>query len=89
MSLVLQSYFKTGAVNAVTMWLSQTAFQKAKYVQAGIPAERVEVMAPPREEAPDPVNWNDEGYLLFLGRLVPEKGIRFSLERVNVKLEIV
>jgi glycosyltransferase involved in cell wall biosynthesis len=81
MSLVLRAYFKTGAVNAVTMWLSQTAFQKAKYVQAGIPAERVEVMAPPREEAPAPVNWNDDGYLLFLGRLVPEKGIRFLLER--------
>jgi glycosyltransferase involved in cell wall biosynthesis len=27
------------------------------------------------------VNWNDDGYLLFLGRLVPEKGIRFLLER--------
>jgi glycosyltransferase involved in cell wall biosynthesis len=39
------------------------------------------VLAPPRELASAPANWNDDGYLLFLGRLVPEKGIRFLLER--------
>lgn len=81
MACVLRAYFKTGAVNAVTLWLSQTEFQKAKYVQAGIDEERVVVMAPPREPAPMPKRWGDEGYLLYLGRLVPEKGVRFLLDR--------
>jgi glycosyltransferase involved in cell wall biosynthesis len=81
MAMVLQAYFKSGAVNAVTMWLSQSEFQKKKYVAAGIPEERVEVLMPPREAAPKPERWKDEGYLLFLGRLVPEKGIRFLLDQ--------
>jgi glycosyltransferase involved in cell wall biosynthesis len=80
-SLVLHAYFKSGAVDAVTTWLSQTDFQKAKYVKAGIPVEKIEVLPPPRPAAPLPQRWEDEGYLLFLGRLVPEKGIGFLLDQ--------
>lgn len=50
-------------------------------MKAGIPAEHIEVLPPPRPPAPLPQRWEDEGYLLFLGRLVPEKGIRFLLDQ--------
>ena len=83
MALVLQAYFRTGAFEAVTMWLSQTAFQKARYVAAGVKPEAIEVLLPPRElgPGPRPGEGSEEGGLLFLGRLVPEKGVRFLLEQ--------
>ena len=80
MALVLRAYFRTGAFEAVTTWLSQTAFQKARYTAAGVMPEAIEVLLPPREPSPGPGEWSEEGGLLFLGRLVPEKGVRFLLE---------
>lgn len=80
-SLLLKAYFKTGAFDAVTSWLAPTEFQKAKFVEAGIDPERIEVMLPPRRLEPPPAEWRDEGYLLFLGRLVPEKGVLFLLDQ--------
>jgi len=87
-SLMLKAYFRGGAFEAVTTWLSQSAFQKARYVAAGIPAESIEVLLPPRTLEPAPEAWTDEGYLLFLGRLVPEKGIVFLLEQWEAARQI-
>lgn len=80
-SLVLQVYFRRGAFKAVTTWLSQTHFQKGKFVEAGIAEQQIEVLRPPRPLSAAPEHWTDEGYLMFLGRLVPEKGIGFLLEQ--------
>ncbi len=78
-SLLLKAYFKTGAFNAVTTWLAPTAFQKARFIEAGVAPERLEVLLPPRELAAPPEVWREDGSLLFLGRLVPEKGVLFLL----------
>lgn len=80
-SMVLQAYFRLGAFKAVTTWLSQTHFQKAKFVEAGIAEQQIEVLRPPRPVRAAPQDWNDEGYLMFLGRLVPEKGLGFLLDQ--------
>ncbi len=79
-SLLLKAYFRTGAFEAVTSWLAPAEFQKTKFAAAGIDPERIEVMLPPRQLEPPPAEWRDEGYLLFLGRLVPEKGVLFLLD---------
>lgn len=81
MALVLHAYFRTGAFAAVTTWLSQTTFQKARFVAAGIAEEQIEVLLPPRELGRGPESWQPGESLLFLGRLVPEKGVLFLLEQ--------
>lgn len=80
-SLLLKTYFKTGVLDAVTTWLAPTAFQKTRFIAAGVDSERVEVLLPPRQMAPPPETWREDGSLLYLGRLVPEKGVLFLLDQ--------
>ncbi len=58
----------------VNRFIALTDFAREKFVQAGLPAEKVEVK--PNFIYPDPGVRNGEGhYSLFVGRLSPEKGI--------------
>ena len=79
-SLLLRAYFRTGAFESITTWLAPTAFQKARFIEAGVDPDRLEVLLPPRELAPRPEAWREDGSLLFLGRLVKEKGVLFLLD---------
>ncbi len=80
-STLLKAYFKTGAFNTITTWLAPTQFQKERFAEAGVAPESIEVLLPPRQLAPPPEVWREDGSLLFLGRLVPEKGILFLLDQ--------
>ncbi len=80
-SLLLKTYFKTGAFEAVTTWLAPTAFQKARFIEAGVAPESIKVLLPPRQLEPRSKDWHEDGSLLFLGRLVPEKGVLFLLDQ--------
>ena len=69
----------------VDLFLAPSEFVRDKLVAAGYPKERIEVLphfqALPAEERLMP----DEGYVLYFGRLSPEKGV-YELLRTMVRL---
>jgi glycosyltransferase involved in cell wall biosynthesis len=59
---------------AVTLYFTPSHFARAKLAEAGLPADRI--LVKPNFVHPDPgVGSGDGGYVLFVGRLSPEKGI--------------
>lgn len=58
----------------VDVYVAPTHFARAKFVEGGLPAERI--MVKPNCVYPDPgVGAGDGGFALYVGRLSPEKGI--------------
>lgn len=58
----------------VDVYVAPTHFARAKFVEGGLPAERI--MVKPNCVHPDPgVGAGDGGFALYVGRLSPEKGI--------------
>jgi glycosyltransferase involved in cell wall biosynthesis len=62
----------------VDIFIALTEFARQKFIQGGLPADRVVVK--PNFVYPDPgPGAHDGGYALFAGRLSPEKGVRTLL----------
>ncbi len=62
----------------VDLYIALTEFARRKFIEGGIPAEKIVVK--PNFVAPDPGEGRHEGnYALFVGRLSPEKGVRTLL----------
>jgi glycosyltransferase involved in cell wall biosynthesis len=62
----------------VAVYVALSEFAKAKFVQGGVPENMIVVK--PNFVHPDPgVGTGDGGFALFVGRLVPEKGVRTLL----------
>ncbi|HMB82818.1 MAG TPA: glycosyltransferase family 4 protein, partial [Terriglobales bacterium] len=69
----------------VDMFLAPSEFVRSKLIGAGFPAPRIEVL-PHFQALPGDENLTtDEGYLLYFGRLSPEKGV-YELLRAMVRL---
>jgi glycosyltransferase involved in cell wall biosynthesis len=69
----------------VDAYIALTQFQKAKLVQAGLPAAKIHikpnfVFAPPAVEAAVEAPIAAAAYILFVGRLAAEKGIAVLIE---------
>jgi glycosyltransferase involved in cell wall biosynthesis len=62
-----------GSFGAVTRFLAVSDFVKSKYVEAGVPAERIIVK--PNFSWPVPRRKGPGAYFLFVGRLSAEKGL--------------
>ncbi len=63
----------------VDLYVAPTEFARRKFIEGGLPEERV--LVKPHFVAPDPgVGGGGGGYALFVGRLVVEKGVRTLLE---------
>jgi glycosyltransferase involved in cell wall biosynthesis len=63
----------------VDCFYTGTNFSRSVFIRAGMPAEQIEVK--PNSVVPDPgVGSGDGGYALFVGRLMPEKGISTLLK---------
>lgn len=61
-------------VRMVDVYIALTEFARQKFIQSGLPAERVVVK--PNFVSPDPgVGERKGGYALYVGRLSPEKGV--------------
>ena len=71
---------RTGSLSVVRRWIAVSEFMRAKFIEAGVPEDRVVTLrhcwTRRGETAPEP----ESGHYLFLGRLVPEKGIDTMLE---------
>lgn len=62
----------------VDIFIALTEFARQKFIQGGLPADRIVVK--PNFVDPDPgPGLHDGGYALFVGRLSPEKGVRTLL----------
>ena len=79
--------------NKVDVYIALTEFARRKFIEGGLPAERMTVK--PNFVDPDPgPGTSDEGHALFVGRLSPEKGVDTLLAawerlRGRVPLKIV
>lgn len=63
----------------VDRYIALTEFARQKFIQGGVPAEKLVVK--PNFVAPDPgVGAGDGGYALFVGRLSEEKGVDLLLD---------
>jgi len=76
----------------VDVYIALTEFMRQKFIEGGLPAEKIVVK--PNFVAPDPdMGLHDGGYALFVGRLSQEKGVMTLLQTwqklKNIPLKIV
>lgn len=80
LSFYLERLHATGLLDTVDRWIAVSEFMRKKFVEAGISESKVTTLrhcwTPVAEQPSD----EDHGYYLFLGRLVPEKGVGTLLE---------
>ncbi len=69
----------------VDMFLAPSEFVRSKLIDGGFPAQRIEVLAHFQALPSAERLTADEGYLLYFGRLSPEKGV-YELLRAMVRL---
>lgn len=71
---------RAGSLTVVRRWIAVSEFMREKFIEAGVPEDRVVTLRhcwkPRCEPVPEPAS----GHYLFLGRLVSEKGIETMLE---------
>ena len=71
---------RSGALDAVKVWIAISAFMRDKFVAAGIPAERIALL-PHCWDAPGTLSSAPEAdHYIFLGRLYRSKGVDTLLE---------
>ncbi len=79
-AVVLKAMHALGWFEAVKSWVAISEFMRQRFIEAGVPAERI-FTAPhfwrAMESPPAP---RDDGYFLFLGRLITAKGVRVLFE---------
>jgi len=81
LALVLKRLHRSGWLNSVKAWVGVSRFMRDTFVNgAGLPPERVHALISSWDpiEKPEPVR--DEGYYLFLSRLVALKGVETLLQ---------
>ena len=71
--------------SCVDMFLAPSDFVRAKLIDAGFPGERIQVLPHFQALPADDDLVVDEGYLLYFGRLSPEKGV-YELLRAMARL---
>lgn len=82
-----------GTWDMVSQYIALTDFSRGKFIAAGLPADKIVVK--PNFVQPDPgFRENKEDYVVFVGRLSPEKGIDVLLdawrsEQRQIPLKIV
>lgn len=67
-------------LDAVTRWVAISDFMRTKFIEAGIPADRIVTLRHSWDARENENDVEEQDYYLFLSRLVPEKGVRSLLE---------
>lgn len=79
LALYLRRLRKSSAYAHVSRWITVSDFMRCKFIEAGMPPDKVSSLRhcwhTSHQEATD-----EQDYYLFLGRLVPEKGVSVLLE---------
>lgn len=79
MALVLTMFHRLNWGEAVGAWVPVSDFMRSKFIEAGVPAERVHTLHPFWFARPELKPSPEGDYYLFLGRLIEEKGIQVLL----------
>lgn len=80
-SLMLKMLHRSGWLKSVKAWIAISDFMRDRIVQAGLVApERIHTLRHSWDAMERAPRTEDAGYYLFLGRLVPEKGIEVLLD---------
>ena len=64
----------------VDTYIVFTEFYRRKFIEAGLPPERIKVKPHFVDDDPGPINEMLGGYALFIGRLDPAKGVRTLMQ---------
>ncbi|MEP2777052.1 MAG: glycosyltransferase [Luteolibacter sp.] len=80
LALHLQRLKWSGWLDTVDRWIAVSEFMRGKFIEAGIPETKITTLRHCWTPQSDGASTVDHGYYLFLGRLVPEKGIGILLE---------
>ena len=78
-SLVLKRLHSSGWLDTVKCWIAISDFIRDKFIEAGIPADRVHTLRHCWTPQNTRTDLPDEGYYLYLARLIPEKGVAVAL----------
>ena len=76
MALVLKNLHWQGWLRGVSHWIAISDFMREQFIEAGVEEEKISTLRHSWSADPEEPLAYDEGYYLFLGRLVPEKGLR-------------
>jgi glycosyltransferase involved in cell wall biosynthesis len=79
MAIVLKRLHRSGWLDNVKAWVCISEFLRGKFVQAGLPAERVFAVRHSWDAMAQAPEVEDGGYYLFLARLVEVKGVEVLL----------
>jgi glycosyltransferase involved in cell wall biosynthesis len=79
-ALMLKKLHRSGWLDAVHAWVGISQFIAEKVIEAGVPADRVHTLRHSWDAMNTAPEISDQGYYLFLGRLVEPKGIRTMLD---------
>ncbi len=69
--------------NKVDAYIALTEFGKKKFVECGLPSDRIFVKPNFLPDPPEP-NYSHNGYGIFLGRISVEKGLNILIDAVNI-----
>lgn len=77
-AMVLHAAHRLGWFKAIKGWIAISDFMRQSFIQAGVPGDQIFTVPHFWRPSPEPV-WKDDGYFLFLGRLITEKGLEVLL----------
>lgn len=69
-----------GGLSSIRRWIAVSEFMRGKFVEAGVPADRIVTLRHCWKSRAETLAEPESGHYLFLGRLVPEKGIATMLD---------
>lgn len=75
LAIYQQRLLRNGNLEAVKRWIAVSDFMRQKFIEGGIPAERITTLRHCWQTKPVDEPAAEGKHYLFLGRLVPEKGI--------------
>lgn len=75
LALYQKRLLRNGHLDVVKHWIAVSDFMRDKFIEAGIPADRVTTLRHCWQPSPVLEAIPEGNHYLFLGRLVPEKGI--------------
>jgi len=80
LALYQKRLLSNGNLDVVKRWIAVSDFMREKFIEGGIPADRVVTLRHCWRAKTNFKPADEGGYYLFLGRLVPEKGISTILD---------
>ncbi len=75
-AMMLSMLRRSGWLKSVSAWVAISDFMRARFIESGIiPAHQIHTLKHSWDAMTYPPESSDAGYYLFLGRLIPEKGL--------------